>query len=299
MRRSDQAPKAPHKRPPWRRWQPLAPWFSTLTLTFSLLLGCGGLEYGTPLPASPAQEAEAGEGWAAAPAPSPAVPSLPEAVLDAPQDGADVTRAQATEDTQDPGSAMGEPVADAEPANSARLERLIYNAYLRVATAEPEAAASQLADWARQQGGYVLSQRGQTLELRVPSKRFSDSVTQAAKLGELIDRRVEVQDVTEQYFDLETRIANAEALQARLRGLLERSTVVKDALAIERELARVSADLEVLKGKMRRLRELVTYSTITVEWVELEAEQVQTTARLPFPWLGTLGLSHLLEMEDQ
>ncbi len=282
---------------PRRRWGGLF----LACLTSVLLFACGR-EFEAALESPPAAEAEHLEGWAASPAPPPAV-----------IDGARVQEAEPA--PPEPSATQpGRSAASAEPATSAeaavdgmpgsteqaqRAERLIYNAFLRVATADPEAAAGKLSDWARARGGYVLSQRGQTLQLRVPSKHFQETVGTAASVGELLDRNIDVQDVTEQYFDLETRIKNAEALEVRLRGLLARAQAVKDALAIERELARVSAELEVLKGKMRRLRELVAYSTITVEWVELEVEQVSGTERLPFPWLGTLGLSHLLDMEEQ
>lgn len=181
----------------------------------------------------------------------------------------------------------------------ARSERLIYRAELRLASAEPEGAAKQLIEWAQANGGYVVAQQGLSLTLRIPSRHFYSSIDYAAGASELLDRKIDVQDVTEQYFDLETRVNNARAMRERLVDLLHRAQQIKDALAIERELARVTEELEVLEGKLRRLQELVAYSTISATWLPLASDDVQASTRLPFPWLATLGLGPLLQLEDQ
>ena len=70
-----------------------------------------------------------------------------------------------------------------------------------------------------------------------------------------------------------------------------------DSLAIERELTRISQMIESFEGKLKLMRELIAFSTITLR---LQARPTDTVGnknfRLPFPWLGTLGLSHLLRL---
>jgi hypothetical protein len=194
-------------------------------------------------------------------------------------------------DSTDPALETG-----AAPAN--RAEKLIYRAELRVAVADPEPAAKALLDWVKANGGYLLEQQGNRVVVRVPSASFQAALQNVMSSGELVDRRVVVEDVTEQYFDLEARIRNAEALRARLTLLLERASKIEDALRIEQELGRVSEQLEVMQGKLRRLRELVAFSTVSVEWVQLTQESLEASPALPFAWLGTLGLSHLLQSKE-
>jgi hypothetical protein len=86
-------------------------------------------------------------------------------------------------------------------------------------------------------------------------------------------------------------------MQARLRQLLERAAV-KEALEIEKELARVTQELELLEGKLKLLKDRIAYSTITVVFEPRGATLQATRIRLPFPWLSQLGLPNLLSLEE-
>lgn len=55
-------------------------------------------------------------------------------------------------------------------------------------------------------------------------------------------------------------------MRERLEELLKKAAKVEEALAVERELERVAGELERIKGRLKLLRELVTFSTITVEF---------------------------------
>jgi hypothetical protein len=108
---------------------------------------------------------------------------------------------------------------------------------------------------------------------------------------------VNVRDVTEQYADLEIRLKNAEAVRQRLEALLAKAGKVEDALAVERELERITQAIEQMKGRLRLLSELVAFSTITANFQARPRDQVGSETRLPFPWLGELGLVPLLNLE--
>src|SRR5262249_33276670 len=110
-------------------------------------------------------------------------------------------------------------------------------------------------------------------------------------------RDVNVRDVTEQFADLETRLKNAEAVRQRLEGLLAKAAKVEDALAVERELDRVTLIIEELKGKLRLLSELIAFSTITVNFQARPQDAVAPDVLLPFDWLGGLGLPSLMNLE--
>ncbi|HEY8078464.1 MAG TPA: DUF4349 domain-containing protein, partial [Labilithrix sp.] len=99
------------------------------------------------------------------------------------------------------------------------------------------------------------------------------------------------------YTDLDIRIKNARAMQTRLKALLEKASV-KEALEIEKELNRVTQDLELMEGKLKLLKDKIAYSTITVAF-EPRGSTLQTSrVRLPFPWLSQLGLPQLLQLDE-
>jgi hypothetical protein len=88
-------------------------------------------------------------------------------------------------------------------------------------------------------------------------------------------------------------------MRDRLAQLLERANV-KESLELERELGRVTEELERLEGQMRLMRDKIDFSTIAVEF-QPRAEGVVTSApapRLPFAWLRDLGLPKLLATHD-
>ena len=133
--------------------------------------------------------------------------------------------------------------------------------------------------------------------IRIPRGRFDPVHAQIDKIGDVLHRDVQAEDVTDEYVDAEIRIKNARAMQARLKVLLEKASV-KEALEIEKEMRRVTEELELLEGKLKLLKDKIAYSTITVSF-EPRGSTIQTTKiKLPFPWLQQLGLPALLQLSE-
>src|SRR5690606_21053843 len=74
------------------------------------------------------------------------------------------------------------------------------------------------------------------------------------------------QEVTEDFVDLEARIANARRLEERLIALLQSSTgKLPDIMQAERELARVRTEIELHEGRLRRLKDRVSFGTMRID----------------------------------
>ncbi len=128
---------------------------------------------------------------------------------------------------------------------------------------EPATAKARAAVETR--GGYVVWERGGSLLVRVPEKELTDTLDDFAKLGEVERRELAAEDVTEESVDLDVRIDNARRMQARLRDLVARAEKVEDVLAVEKELARVTEELERLEAKKRLLGERTETAAIHLE----------------------------------
>ena len=113
-------------------------------------------------------------------------------------------------------------------------------------------------------GGYVASEGPGTITLRIPDRQLEVALDELATVGRETRRDIRTSDVTMQYADLETRLSNAKALQARLRSLLDQAESVQDVLAVEVELARVTTEVERLEGQIRFLANQVAFSTVTL-----------------------------------
>jgi hypothetical protein len=187
------------------------------------------------------------------------------------------------------------PVAEAIGSGTAPL--LIYNATVTLAVFEAERVIDAIEQLATQNGGYLVKRSDRSITVRVPAQVFKSVLETASKQGDELHREVDVRDVTEEFHDLEIRLRNAEAMLVRLEALLNKAQDVKEALAVEKELARIAETIELYKGKLKLLKELVAFSTITVELAARPIDQVGSTISLPFPWLRQLGLPELLNLE--
>jgi hypothetical protein len=173
---------------------------------------------------------------------------------------------------------------------------LIYQAKLALAVFEVDKSLDAVEELAKKAGGYLVQRHSTTIVVRIPAKGFDGTLKTILKMGDVLERDLEVEDVTAKVRDLEARLMNAEAVRKRLVELLNGANKTEDALSVERELARVTENIEQMKAQLKLLSELVTYSTITVRFEAPQAENLDKRFKLPFPWLDELGLSNLLSL---
>lgn len=197
--------------------------------------------------------------------------------------------------------ALAEPEASrpdtATDGTSAPL--LVRTARFLVAVDQVRETIAAVRDVAVALGGFVARETDDTIVIRVPVERFDEAVALVAGTGEVVRREIRTTDVGEELHDNDTRIRTLEAMMARLAELLARAADVPGALAVERELERVTLELERLRGRQRYLADRVAYATLAVELRELVEDEIDHVDRvvLPFGWLRELGLSRLLRLE--
>jgi hypothetical protein len=173
---------------------------------------------------------------------------------------------------------------------------LIYTANVTLAVFEALKGLDAVEKLALEHGGYLVRRTDRQIVVRVPAEKFQDTLAAVSKLGDELHRDVSVQDVTAQFRDLETRLKNLVAVRDRLQGLLAKAKNVPEALQVERELTRVTGQIEQIKGRLKLYRELIAFSTISVSFQAAPVEKIAGSVDLPFPWLRQLGLSNLLNL---
>lgn len=124
-------------------------------------------------------------------------------------------------------------------------------------------------------------QFGAQMTLRIPEKRFDAVMEQLEALGKAANVRSGVDDVTMQYIDLESRLNNQKAQEARLVEILEMAETVEEVLEVERELYRVRGEIESMTAQFTHLQDQVAYSTINVT---LREETIPTGTISPGPF---------------
>ena len=247
-----------------------------------VVLAAGITADGGEMYRAPSGGGDGGPAPAAAPAPPPPPPPPPPGAQ-----------------PRGPSQAAG-PSTDPGPGAEVAVPRkpmLIYIAGMWLVVDDVTAALSQVEAMARELGGYLGRRDDASITIRVPSARFDEALARVEKLGDVRRRDVSVEDVTEEFLDLEIRLKNLRAVRARLEKLLEKAKTVEEAVLLERELARVAGEIDRIEGRMKFLQDRATFSTITVHAQPRPREVIgAATPRLPVPWLGELGLGRLLSL---
>lgn len=162
-----------------------------------------------------------------------------------------------------------------------------------------------MVDLATSFGGFVARHDERSITLRIPSPRFRESMKALEALGDVRNRAIEAQDVTEEYFDLGIRLKSLQATRKRLEELLARATNIREVLEVEEQLARVNGEIDRIEGRMRFLASHAAMSTINVTLQARTIANLNTVANppppprtipLPIRWLSALGVDRLLEL---
>lgn len=194
------------------------------------------------------------------------------------------------------------PIVDPTPdpneerrTESARRPMLIYKANLGLAVFKVQENLDTIEKMAVDAGGYMVTRSQNHIKVRVPAEKFQKTIDVIVTLGDVHHRQITADDVTAEFTDLEIRMKNAVVVRDRLQALLAQAKNVEEALQVERELRRLTEEIEVMKGRMKLLSELAAYSTIDVQFSE-RATRIQSRVHLPFPWLHQMGLENLLAL---
>jgi copper chaperone CopZ len=202
------------------------------------------------------------------------------------------------------------PDVDNVPRQAASVDRkIIKNAEVNVLVEDSDIAIDRLTQVVGDAGGYIVSSRvwyqahrdGEnykyaTITLGIPVDQFEVTMRRVRGLAiRVTDENASGEDVTDQFVDLQSRLANLEATQARIQSFLEDAKTVDEALRINQELAQIEAQIEEVKGRMNYLSDRSAFSTITVtispDLPEIEPAPVPE----PKPWTPSKTLKDATE----
>ncbi|MCH8225760.1 MAG: DUF4349 domain-containing protein, partial [Chloroflexi bacterium] len=155
--------------------------------------------------------------------------------------------------------------------------KVISTASISLEVEEVESTIKQVQAVVEGMGGFVenLSSSGGSrsgeqyanMTLRVPQDRFLAAVEAVENLGVVLNRNLGSEDVSERFIDLEARLKSSLREEQSLLSLLGRTSTVSEILTIERELARIRADVERFQGQLNFLERRVDLATIHLSMV--------------------------------
>jgi len=143
--------------------------------------------------------------------------------------------------------------------------------------------------------GYIVNEyshesKNTNLEIKVPIASFHklfELIEQEADQDYLITKSVRSQDVTEEYFDVETRIKSKKAIESRYLDILSMAKNVEEILMIESQLGNIRTEIEQAEGRLQYLKNRSNYSTINLAIYEFKVAEVKPTKPIEKPSLAS------------
>ena len=174
-----------------------------------------------------------------------------------------------------PQAAVPSLTATAPPGQRAPV--LIRRAEMEMRVDDYAEAAAAVPGLVGQFDAYLAGERewrtgsrvSNTLTVRVAAAQFDALLAALTGLAAEVDRReVMVDDVTEEFVDLEARLRARRAVEAQYVALLGRANAVTDVIAVQKQLADVREEIERAEGRLRYLTDRAALSTVEVTLYE-------------------------------
>ncbi len=162
----------------------------------------------------------------------------------------------------DPEKREASEMSSDDPKEGKRM--ILYNADVTLKVKNTDTTLSRLKSIAQKYDGYAMSLGNTYATIRVKASMLNLAIADIALLGKIEHKNIYGEDVTEEFYDANIRLDNANKARARYLELLAKAENVEAALKVEKELERLNGEIDLLEGKLNRLKHLEDYSTITV-----------------------------------
>ncbi len=129
-------------------------------------------------------------------------------------------------------------------------------------------------------GGYIAKENSydysnnptDEIIARVPAKDFDKFLNEVLNGVEKIDyKRIDIEDVTEQFVDIEARLKSKRLLETKYAELLTKASSMDDILKIQKEMESIREEIESAEGRLKYLSNQVGYSTLKITYYEHKA----------------------------
>lgn len=177
-------------------------------------------------------------------------------------------------------------------------EKMIYTASAEIETIDFDSSVNAVYDMLDNYGAFLESSyvtgnsyrtqfygyqsyRYAEFVIRVPASGYNNLTQNLGVLGNVLNLNQSAENITEQYYDAQSRLDTYSVEEDRLLAMLEKADNVSDMIELESRISDVRYQIEALESKLRNWQNQVDYSTVTIylnEVVELtEVVEVQRT----------------------
>ena len=188
-------------------------------------------------------------------------------------------------------SAQGVEAETAAAAEEGQTQqKIIYNVYMSIQTTAFEESSSSLEALIAECGGYCENQnssnnkgryRDASYTVRIPAGNLETFLEGMGQIGTISYMNRSADDVSESYYDIQSRLTSARAKLDRLNELLKDAENMEDIIALESAISDTQWEIDSYQGTLNYYDSRVSYSTVTIELQEV-AEVIEEEAPMTF-----------------
>jgi hypothetical protein len=145
---------------------------------------------------------------------------------------------------------------------------MAYTAGFTLTVKSRDKALAEVKLLAEKLGGYLVSSVRGNMKLKVPAKKADEFLKTAGSYGKLSDFRIAAEDLTDTITDLGVRLDNLRKLRTRLTELLAKAKNVDEMLKVERELNRITTEIERMDAQLQNNKNRVDFVEFDVAVIE-------------------------------
>ena len=169
--------------------------------------------------------------------------------------------------------------------NTVEGQMLIYMVDMSIITEEYDKDYASIKMKLSKLGGYVYTEyssgtkgsddlRYVSLVLKIPVENLDEFVNGVDKEMKVTSKRINVEDTTDQYYDIASRIDLLETRYRKMEEYLKTATEMQDIITIEEEMSNIIYQLENLKGEKKGIENKVRFSTVNITLNEAKSSAI-------------------------
>ena len=176
--------------------------------------------------------------------------------------------------TEETGETTGEDGGDDRLENA----KMIYTARMEVETTGFDAADADLRTLVEVLGGYFeqaavhnygSGYRSGDYTVRIPAEQFQAFLDQVGTICHVTYKEEGSENVSEAYYDAESRLVTQQTKLERLQNLLAQAENMEDIITIESAISETELEIERRTGTLRQYDSLVDYATVYISLQEV------------------------------
>ena len=173
--------------------------------------------------------------------------------------------------------------------------KIIYSARLTLESKEFDKSVEAVEKIVADLGGYFEDQsvydqgasaRKAAMTIRVPQEQYQTALEQLKGVAHVTFSNQSAENVSKDYYDIQSRLDTAKVKLERLQTLLKDATDMADIIELENAISNVEWEIDYYAGSLKDYDSRIDYSTVSLELYEVleltdtEPEPVSFGARL-------------------